>query len=165
MRASRIEEIWLTRIGIPYIGQVFSLDLQPGKDSMPRHSAPVLIALLASLLAPASAHAQLTPPAGSAGAGNSAINGIPFGPANPRVLSDPSGIGNASRMPPLGTNSPPPAVAYGPIGSAPSRAVAPYAGGASQRIFSADEVVSKRRPIRRRGRPQVSKFTGICRGC
>jgi hypothetical protein len=42
--------------------------------------------------------------------------------------------------------------------------VAPSAG-ASQRIFSADEVVSRKPPLRRRGRPQVSKFTGICRGC
>jgi hypothetical protein len=136
---------------------------------MPRNSALVLI-LLASLVAPAGAYAQLTPPAGSAGAGNSPINGIPFGPANPRALSDPSGIGNASSLPPLGKNSPPPPpVAYGPIGSSPSRVPAPYAG-ASQRIFSPDETVSRRRPpLRRRGRPQprpqVSKFTGICRGC
>ena len=42
----------------------------------------------------ASASAQSivgTPMAGSAGAGNSAINGIPLGPANPGVRSDPSG--------------------------------------------------------------------------
>jgi hypothetical protein len=132
---------------------------------MSRHSALVLILLLGSLVAPASAYAQLTPPAGSAGAGNSPINGIPFGPANPRVLSDPSGIGNASRLPPLGTNSPPPPVVYGPIGSSPSRVVAPPYAGASQRIFSADQVRSRRPPLRRRGRAQVSTFTGICRGC
>jgi hypothetical protein len=132
---------------------------------MSRHWALVLILLLGSLAAPASAYAQLTPPAGSAGAGNSPINGIPFGPANPRVLSDPSGIGNASRLPPLGTNSPPPPVVYGPIGSSPSRVVAPPYAGASQRIFSADQPRSRRPPLRRRGRAQVSTFTGICRGC
>jgi hypothetical protein len=131
---------------------------------MPLHSALVLILLLASLFAPVSAYAQLTPPAGSAGAGNSPINGIPFGPANPRVLSDPSGIGNASSLPPLGKNTPPPPVVYGPLSSSPSRVVAPTVG-ASQRIFSADEVVSRGPPVRRRGRPQISKFTGICRGC
>jgi hypothetical protein len=120
--------------------------------------------LLGSLIAPASAYAQLTPPAGSAGAGNSAISGVPFGPANPSVLSDPSGIGNASRVPPHGTNAPLQSPAYGPIGSPPSRAVAPYVG-TSQRVFSADQVDSRRPPLRRRGRPQVSKFTGICRGC
>ena len=135
-----------------------------GKDSMSRNLALVLIGLLGSLVAPASAYAQLTPPAGSAGAGNSAISGVPFGPANPSVLSDPSGIGNASRIPPLGKNSPPSPLVYGPINSSPSRVVAPYAG-ASQRIFSADQVDSRRPPVRRRGRPQVSKFTGICRGC
>ena len=131
---------------------------------MPRNSPLVLILVLGSLVAPASAYAQLTPPAGSAGAGNSAISGVPFGPANPSVLSDPSGIGNASSIPPLRTNSPPPTLVYGPIGSPPSRAVAPYAG-ASQRIISPDQVDSRRPPVRRRGRPQVSNFTGICRGC
>jgi hypothetical protein len=131
---------------------------------MSRNSPLVLILLLGSLVAPASAYAQLTPPAGSAGAGNSAISGVPFGPANPSVLSDPSGIGNASRIPPPGTNSPPPPPVYGPIGSSPSRVIAPYAG-ASQRIISADQVDSRRPPVRRRGRAQVSKFTGICRGC
>jgi hypothetical protein len=132
---------------------------------MSRNSPLVLILLLGSLVAPASANAQLTPPAGSAGAGNSAISGVPFGPANPSVLSDPSGIGNASRIPPLGTNSPPQPLVYGPaISSSPSRVVAPYAGG-SQRIISADQVDSRRPPVRRRGRAQVSKFTGICRGC
>ena len=74
---------------------------------MSRNSPLVLILLLGSLVAPVGAYAQLTPPAGSAGAGNTPINGIPFGPANPSVLSDPSGIGNASRIPPLRTNSPP----------------------------------------------------------
>jgi hypothetical protein len=39
-----------------------------------------------------------TPMAGSAGAGNSAINGIPFGPANPGVRSDPSGVRNTVRV-------------------------------------------------------------------
>jgi hypothetical protein len=133
---------------------------------MSRHSPLVLILLLASLVAPASAYAQLTPPAGSAGAGNSAISGVPFGPANPRVLSDPSGIGNASSVPPLRTNSPAPVVSGGAIGSSsPSRVVAaPYAG-ASQRIISADRIGPRRPSVRRRGRAQVSNFTGICRGC
>jgi len=59
---------------------------------MPRNSPLVLILLLGSLVVPPSAYAQLTPPAGSAGAGNTPISGVPFGPANPRVLSDPSGM-------------------------------------------------------------------------
>jgi hypothetical protein len=134
-----------------------------GKDSMSRNLALVLIGLLGSMIAPASAYAQLTPPAGSAGAGNSPISGVPFGPANPSVLSDPSGIGNASKIPPLGRNSPPPVV-YEPVGSPPPRVVTP-AAGASQRIFSADQIDTGSAPVRRHGRPQVRKFTGICRGC
>jgi hypothetical protein len=131
---------------------------------MSRNSAFILVLLLGAFFAPGRAYAQLTPPAGSAGAGNTPISGVPFGPANPRVLSDPSGIGNASSIPPLRTNTPLPPLVYGPTGSPPSRAVAPYAG-ASQRIISPDQVDSRRPPVRRRGRPQVSKFTGICRGC
>jgi hypothetical protein len=132
--------------------------------SMTRNSVLLLVLLLGSLVAPRSAYAQLTPPAGSAGAGNSPISGVPFGPANPRVLSDPSGIGNASNVPPLGRNPPTPVVSSTPTASSSSRVVTPYAGG-SQRIISADRAHSRSPQFRRRSRPQVSKFTGICRGC
>ncbi len=132
---------------------------------MDRNSALVLILLLGGLLTPASTYAQLTPPAGSAGAGNAPISGVPFGPANPRALSDPSGIGNAARMPPLGTNTPPPPVNYGPIVSSPSRVITPPYAGASQRIFIPDQRRKKRPPVRRRGRPQARTYTGICTGC
>src|SRR3984893_13364540 len=114
---------------------------------MSRMTALVL-AVLGSLYLPGQAFAQLTPPAGSAGAGNSAISGVPFGPANPRVLSDPSGIGNASLIPPLRTNSPAPPVSYGSVDSLPpsrTRVVAPSYAGASQRIISAHNVEPRRR--------------------
>ena len=88
---------------------------------MSRNPALVLFMALA-LVAPASAFAQLTPPAGSAGAGNSSISGVPFGPANPSALSDPSGIGNASRVPPLRPNPPPPVVSYGSVDTPAPRA-------------------------------------------
>jgi hypothetical protein len=133
-----------------------------GKISMSRCLALVIALLLA---APVSAYGQLTPPAGSAGAGNSPISGVPFGPANPRMLSDPSGIGNASSVPRLGRNPLTPVVSSTPSGSSP-RVVALYAG-ASQRIISANQVHSRkpRGHGHHPGRPQVSKFTGICRGC
>src|ERR1700737_1088924 len=88
--------------------------------SMFRNSMLVLVLLLGSLVAPGNAHAQLTPPGGSAGAGNSPISGVPFGPANPSVLSDPSGIGNASRVPPLGTNTPAPIIPASRLALPPS---------------------------------------------
>jgi hypothetical protein len=55
-----------------------------------------------------------TPMAGSAGAGNSAINGIPPGPANPGIRSDPSGVRNAARAaaPPLPSISVPTITPY-----------------------------------------------------
>jgi hypothetical protein len=130
--------------------------------------SPTLVLFVAlALIVPAKAFAQLTPPAGSAGAGNSSISGVPFGPANPRALSDPSGIGNASNVPPLRPNPPPPAVSYGSVDSPAPRArlaTPPYAG-ASQRVFSARQVYPGKPPVRRRARPEVSSFTGICRGC
>jgi len=137
---------------------------------MSRHPALVLIVALA-LIAPATAFAQLTPPAGSAGAGNSPISGVPFGPANPAALSDPSGIGNAARIAPLQPNPPPPPLP--PVLSnravdapaPPARLVTPPYAGASQRVFSARQVSPRKPPVRQRGRPAVSSFTGICRGC
>src|SRR5580704_9457711 len=125
----------------------------------------VVLALLGSLYLPGQSFAQLTPPAGSAVAGNSAISGVPYGPANPRVLSDPSGIGNASSLPPLRSNPPTPVVSSTP--TAPTRIVTPPSyPGAPQQIISTLAVEPKRKaPPRRRGRPQVSSFTGICRGC
>jgi hypothetical protein len=131
-----------------------------------RSPSLVLFAALA-LVAPTSAFAQLTPPAGSAGAGNSAISGVPFGPANPRALSDPSGIGNASNIPPLRPNPPAPVTSYGSVDTPTSRgrlATPPYTG-ASQRIISARQAYPRKPPLRRRARPEVSSFTGICRGC
>jgi hypothetical protein len=132
--------------------------------SMFRYAAPVF-AVAFVLIAPASALAQLTPPAGSAGAGNSAISGVPFGPANPRSFSDPSGIGNAATTPPLRPNPPPPAIFNSVDQPAPRARLAtpPYAG-ASQRITSARQGYPRKSPARR-GRPQTSHFTGICRGC
>jgi hypothetical protein len=131
---------------------------------MSRHTVAFVL-LLGSLLAPVSASAQLVPPAGTAGAGLTPINGIPFGPNNPSSLSDPSGQLNVSKVPPLHANpplaTPPPQPVFGPIAS-PERASVPYA---SQRIYSANEVDPGSLPARRHGRPYVSHFTGICRGC
>ncbi|MEH2527611.1 MULTISPECIES: hypothetical protein [unclassified Bradyrhizobium] len=133
---------------------------------MSRNPALVLFMALA-LIAPTKAFAQLTPPAGSAGAGNSPISGVPFGPANPRALSDPSGIGNAASTPPLRPNPPPPAVSYGAVDTPAPRArvVTPPYAGASQRIIGPRQAYPRKPPVRRRARPEVSSFTGICRGC
>src|SRR5882762_4966764 len=62
---------------------------------------PAILVLLLVVFLPELSRAQLTPPAGSAGAGNSAISGIPPGPANNPTVYDPSGIGNAARTPSL----------------------------------------------------------------
>ena len=111
--------------------------------------APLVLVAALALFAPATALAQLVPPAGSAGAGNSAISGVPFGPANPRVLSDPSGIGNASSLPPLTPNRPAPPTSYGAVDTPSPRAVAtpPYSG----RRSGSPARVRRSRESRRRG--------------
>jgi hypothetical protein len=131
---------------------------------MSRISALVL-AVLGSLVLPGQAFAQALPPAGSAGAGNAPISGVPYGPANPRSASDPSGIGNAASTPALRSNTPAPVV--NSYQTAPIRTVTPPSPlGGSSRIVSAHSVEPRTRtPSHRRGRPEVSHFTGICRGC
>jgi hypothetical protein len=125
----------------------------------------LVLAVLGSLILSGQAFAQLVPPAGSAGAGNAPISGIPYGPANPRIGSDPSGIGNAGSVPALRSNTPAPVV--NSYQTAPIRSVTPPSSvGGSSRITSAREVEPKSKaPSRRRGQPEVSHFTGICRGC
>ena len=124
-----------------------------------------VLAVLGSLILSAQAFAQLTPPAGSAGAGNAPISGVPYGPANPRSLSDPSGIGNTGGAPPLRSNTPAPVV--NSYQTAPIRPVTPPSSlGGSSPITSAHAIEPRRKlPSRRRIRPEVSHFTGICRGC
>ena len=64
-------------------------------------SSKLALALTVIVGISASASAQgfvRTPMAGSAGGGNSAINGIPPGPANPGMRRDPSGVRNSVRM-------------------------------------------------------------------
>jgi hypothetical protein len=69
---------------------------------MAKPSAKIILVLVAVLATPAASLARI---AGAAGSGNVAISGIPPGPANVgglnNVTVDPSGIGNASKIPPL----------------------------------------------------------------
>jgi hypothetical protein len=85
---------------------------------MIRKSTAMALAISATLLFPLNALAQATtgtagspagtPSAGAAGAGSSAVNGIPPGPGRPggvnNSVSDPSGIGNAAKVTPPATS-------------------------------------------------------------
>jgi hypothetical protein len=75
---------------------------------MSNASIKIAFAAIVFLTAPAASFAMM---AGEAGAGNLPISGIPLGPANSgglnNVLADPSGIENASKMPPLPQQLPP----------------------------------------------------------
>src|SRR3982074_2179409 len=121
-----------------------SLKVQPpGETWMSRNSALVLVFALGSLILPGQAFAQLTPPAGSAGARHFAISRVPFRPRNPQRPSAPAATENAPLTPPLRTNSPAPPVSYGSVNSLPpsrTRVVAPPYAGASQRIITAHNV-------------------------
>jgi hypothetical protein len=69
---------------------------------MSKTSAKLALALLVVPGAPSASYARM---AGVAGSGNVPISGIPPGPANAvgmnNVTVDPSGIANASKIPPL----------------------------------------------------------------
>jgi hypothetical protein len=140
------------------------VELQHRRSQMSR-IIPLVVAVLVSPCLAGQAFAQLTPPAGSAGAGMAPINGIPYGPANPRSASDPSGIGNYYSGQPLRSNTPTITVPQAPL--APARAAAPtYYPGTSQQIINAQAIEPKSKTRHRRpGRREVSSFTGICRGC
>ena len=140
------------------------VEVQHRRSQMSR-IIPLVVAVLVSPSFVGQVFAQLTPPAGTAGAGLAPINGIPYGPANPRPASDPSGIGNYSSVPPLRSNNPTITVPQAPL--APARSVAPtYYPGASQQIINAQAIDQRHKTRHRRpSRPEVSSFTGICRGC
>jgi len=132
----------------------------------------VLVALLLAMLSVESSLAQITPPAGSAGAGNSPISGIPAGPANNPTVYDPSGIGNASRV------SPPPPQAAIPVTPASpgfgNTVLTPRAGARPPRVRvpRETEVRAPRSGRSKKARGSVtaedrkidSKLS-ICRGC
>jgi hypothetical protein len=133
---------------------------------------PAILALLLVVLSPASSLAQLTPPAGSAGAGNSAISGIPAGPANNPTVYDPSGSGNAARTPS------PPSQATIPVTPASpgfgNTVLAPRSGArpARVRVLRQAEIRAPRSARSSKARAAVTardrkidgKFS-ICRGC
>lgn len=130
-----------------------------------------VVALLLIALTPASSLAQV-PPAGSAGAGNSSISGIPPGPANNPTLSDPSGIGNAARIPPLPSQAAVPVTPSSP--GYGNTVVVPRSGLRSPRIrkLRRAEIPVPRSARSSRARAAViardkkidGKFS-ICRGC
>lgn len=131
----------------------------------------VIFALLLLTLWPASSQAQV-PPAGSAGAGNSPISGIPPGPANNPTVYDPSGIGNAARTP-----SPPSQAAIPVTPASPgfgNSAVVPRSGYRASRVrtlYHAETRVPRtvkgkrsRAAVIARDKRIDSKYS-ICRGC
>lgn len=130
-----------------------------------------LIALMFLALSSASSLAQLTPPAGSAGAGNSSISGIPAGPANNPTVYDPSGIGNAGRSPSLPSQAAIPVTPASP--GFGNTVLTPRSGARPARVRAVRGAeVRAPRSARSKGRASVtaeqkkidSKFS-ICRGC
>ena len=123
------------------------------------------------ILSPTPSPAQ-TPLAGSAGAGNSAISGIPPGPANNPTLYDPSGIGNASGRPALPSQAAIPAVPVSP--GYGNTVVVPRSGLSSPRVRVLRRTVVRAPRSARHGRSRAvvtaqqkrtdGKFS-ICRGC
>jgi hypothetical protein len=133
------------------------------------HLRPVALGLLAVLVISSPSSAQ-NPPAGSFGAGTAGVNGIPIGPGAGTGLNnsvnDPSGFGNAAKMPPL-----PQQVTAPPV---PSGAGLTNSGGSTRSPvvsrISPRELAELRGPrakavARERQRLLDKNLTSICRGC
>lgn len=129
---------------------------------------PIVTGLLVGLALGSPSWAQ-NPPAGSFGAGTAGVNAIPIGPGAGTGLNnsvnDPSGFGNASKMPPLPQQVTIPTVPQ----------VAPLSGS-SQRSRTAVTRVSSRELASLRGKRAKAvardrdrllrdNLTTICRGC
>src|SRR5258707_3429516 len=123
-------------------------------------AAVLAVTVLGVLSAPARSPAQ-----------DAGVSGIPPGPANARGLNgsinDPSGIGNAARVPAIPpptitpvmptTVSPPAAYRTFPLQPAVQIKRTRYAAGRSRRPAKAT--------VRERDRPTDGKVPTICRGC
>lgn len=132
------------------------------------------LALAGMSILPATSFAQgaAGPPlAGSAGAGSAAISGVPIGPGGPggfnNVLNDPSGIGNAAKVPPLPSPPSTPAVSLTPPAmpltlTSPRLVVVPGLGRAAPRYVRGSH---RRAAVSAQQRRTDRKFLGICRGC
>jgi len=135
---------------------------------MSYHLRPVALGLLAVLAISSPSSAQ-NPPAGSFGAGTAGVNGIPIGPGAGTGLNnsvnDPSGFGNAAKMPPL-----PQQVTAPPV---PSSAPVVSSGGSARSSvtrISPRALAELRGPrakavARDRQRLLDRNVTSICRGC
>jgi hypothetical protein len=134
---------------------------------------PIVLGLFAGLVSCSMSSAQSpvgSPPAGSFGAGTAGVNGIPIGPGAGTGLNnsvnDPSGFGNAAKMPPLPQQATIPSI---------PQAALPVDRGASVRSpavtrISPRALASLRGPraravARERGRLLDKNLTSICRGC
>ena len=134
---------------------------------MHRHLRAIVIGLLAGLAISSPSSAQ-NPPAGSFGAGTAGVNGIPIGPGAGTGLNnsvnDPSGFGNAARMPSL----PPQATVPQVPSSAVNRGASVRAPAVTR--ISPRELAELRGPrakavARDRKRLLDKDLTSICRGC
>jgi hypothetical protein len=132
------------------------------------HLRPVVLGLLAGLAICSPSLAQ-NPPAGSFGAGTAGVNGIPIGPGAGTGLNnsvnDPSGFGNAARMPPL-----PQQVTAPPIPSSAPVVSSRGSAGSSVTRISPRALAELRGPrakavARERRRLLDRDVTSICRGC
>jgi hypothetical protein len=137
---------------------------------MLRYARPIALGLIAAIVMCSSSSAQ-NPPAGSFGAGTAGVNGIPIGPGAGTGLNnsvnDPSGFGNAAKMPPLPPQATvpriPEAASVSNAGSSVrSRAVVTRI---SPRQFASLRGERARATIRNRDRLLERGATGICRGC
>jgi hypothetical protein len=137
---------------------------------MSLHVRPIAFGLIAAIVMCSSSLAQ-NPPAGSFGAGTAGVNGIPIGPGAGTGLNnsvnDPSGFGNAAKMPPLPSQATIPRI---PEAASVSNGGSSVRSPAAVSQISPQELTSLRGArakavARDRKRLLDKDLTSICRGC
>jgi hypothetical protein len=135
------------------------------------------LALGGSLIVPATSFAQSalgTPPAGSAGAGSAGVSGIPIGPGSAggtnNSVYDPSGIGNAAKVPPIRAPVSTPKAPTSPSAVPLTTNVSPGPGQAATRgprraMSRSARSSAARAAVSARDKLLDRKLTSICRGC
>jgi hypothetical protein len=136
---------------------------------MHRHLYPIVAGVFAALAMWSPSLAQ-NPPAGSFGAGTAGVNGIPIGPGAGTGLNnsvnDPSGFGNAARMPPLPSQATIPSIpSSAPMTNSGASVRSPGVTRISPRALAELRGPRAKAVARDRKRLLDKDLTSICRGC
>jgi hypothetical protein len=139
---------------------------------MSKNTFIVALAVGGLLIGPGAVLAQNPPLAGSAVAGSAAISGVPIGPGSAgganNSVNDPSGIGNAARLPAPNAGTVAPVYPSAPQSAGvtgPRSTIVPTRRSAGRRFSRNTSPQEAEIRLKENERLLNSKLQSICRGC